>query len=64
MPAADNTVVFVQLIRPQVPPTVRLLQVRQFAVQDLLAICDVVLMRMLHCCLSGSPSCTPAMVHT
>ncbi len=50
MPAADNLDMFLQLIRPQVPHTVRLLQVRQFAVQDLLAICCAVLLRMLHCC--------------
>ena len=50
MPAADNLVVYLQLIRPLVPHTVRLLQVRQFVVQDLLTICCVVLSRMLHCC--------------
>ena len=50
MPAADNLVFFLQLIRPLVPHTVRLRQVRQFVVQDLLAICCAVLLCMLHCC--------------
>ncbi len=50
MPAADNSVLCLQLIRPQVPRTVRLLQVRQFAMQDLLVICYIVLLRILHGC--------------
>ena len=53
MPAADSSVVFLQLIRPQVPPTVRLPQVSQPAIQELLVIFCVVLLRMLHRWLSG-----------
>ena len=45
MPAADNLVGFLQLIRPQVPHTVRRPQVRQFAVQEL------VLSVELSCCI-------------